>query len=227
MTISTETPPSPRERWPSGKIPTRRWFVIQAVAYSELSEQCNLLILASDRLEKAASDGPLGTPPNVPTWVRTLWLDVNSILTAYSAVTHLLWPSPHPGRPKMEKDIATARGALLRRGLGVTSPRPTISRQARNAFEHTDERLDDWVLDQDWPEDIPPDVPRAWSVSRYPPEVEPRGYASVGFRYLNTTSFDVRIGNDHVNLLKLRAFAEKLLPKIPKALTVQWGEAEL
>ena len=226
MTEKLSPTASDRGRWPDGKIPKRRWIVIQALAYSELSEQCNILLLASDRLEREAVDGPTGEPPDVASWTRTIWLDVQSILTAYSAITHLLWPTPHPSRPKMERDIAVARGVLVRRRLGVTSSKPVISRHARNAFEHTDERLDDWVLEQEWPEDLPPEVPRAWSVSRYPPEVEPRGYSDMGFRYLNIRTFDIRIGRDKVNLLKIRAFAEKLLAKIPNSLTVQWEETE-
>jgi hypothetical protein len=218
--------PEHRKKWPAGKYPTRRWMVIQAVAWSELSEQCQLLLRACERLEEETASGPTGSPPRIGDWNRLVWLDVIGILAAYSAITHLIWPSPDHRRDKLGQDISRSRGAIVRKNLKIESEKPLISRAVRNAFEHTDERLDDWVLDQTWPDDIPPEVPTAWSASGYPAQREPSGYSLRAFRYVNYRTMNVRIGDEWVNLNDIRDFAKKVLSRIPTALHVQWGEAE-
>lgn len=215
-----------RQKWPIGTLPARRWLVIEFIAASDLSEKCYHLRQAFERLEEAARLGPQGHPPNAAAWTRGIWMDVIGILDAYSAITHTLWPIPSPHRGDFEREVTVARGRMLRQRLRVSDERPPVSRAVRNAFEHTDERLDDWVLDQPWPDDIPPTMPISWSVSGSRPELEPVGHNMRGFRYINVRTMDVRIGDQWVRLDEILRLSESILSKIPKELQVHWGEAE-
>lgn len=209
-----------------GRITVRRWFFLEWLAASELSEQCKILLTAFADLESDAKEPPGVSGMTSELYCRSVWTRVQIVLSAYSAITHILWPVPAPGRGRFPAEVTRTRGAILRKRLGVAAEQPVFNRRARNAFEHIAERLDDWVLEQEWPEDMPPGVPTAWSVNPGPPESEPPGYSDRGIRYVNLVSMDVRIVNNRTNLRELAQFARKLLDGIPPALQVHWGRAD-
>ncbi len=198
--------------------------MLHAVALSELSEQCKLTIMAWERLEKHTESGPLGSANEIGAWTREISLDVSSILSAYSAISHILWPTPGNIRSEFERTVARTRAVLVRRTLGMADERPLISRDVRNAFEHADEWIDDWILDQPWPEDLPPEVPASWSFSGYPREKEPAGHSTRAFRYINYLTGDVRIASVWVNLLDVKTLAQRILDHIPQDSQTVWTD---
>lgn len=209
-----------------GKITARRWVFLEWLAASELSEQCKILLATFSDLESDAKEPPELTGMPSELYCRGVWTRVQIVLSAYSAITHILWPAPASGRGKFHEHVTRARGAILRKRLGVETEQPVFSRGARNAFEHIAERLDDWVIEQEWPEDMPPGVPTGWSVNPGPPESEPPRYSDRGIRYVNLVSMDVRIVKDWTNLRELAGFARRLLSGIPPQLQVHWGQAD-
>ena len=82
---------------------------------------------------------------------------IQSILAAGAMVSKLLWPTPADQNidctPLSDEDEharqrTLARGKRLRTELKIKSIPILESRQVRNAFEHFDERLDRYLLDQ-------------------------------------------------------------------------------
>lgn len=74
-----------------------------------------------------------------------LWFFANAFLTAVANIAKHLWP----GR-RLRKDVREAfpdRGVELRASLGVPDESPLDSRMVRNHFEHADERLEEWWID--------------------------------------------------------------------------------
>ena len=210
-----------------GKIAARRWVVIVWLAASDLSERCRHLSVSFERLEAEIRAGPPKVASDVNQWIRRMWTDALAILTSYSAITHILWPSPSGWRDDFHKEITLARGKVLRASLGIESNEPAIKRAVRNAFEHSDERLDDWALTQRWQSEVPETMPIAWSFSGKDLSLEPPEHAQRAYRYLNVRTLDVRIGEEWVSLYDMQRFANLVLSRIPPQLHVQWGPAEV
>lgn len=208
-------------------VPARLWVVIVWLAASDLSEKCKHLKLSYDRLESGVSSGPPKNGLPVGPWIQRMWIDSLEVLNAYSSITHIIWPTPSNWRDDFQKEVTTTRGKALRSSLGIGSDAPVISRAVRNAFEHTDERMDDWALSQHWPNSIPATMPIAWSISGTDLALEPEGHAHRAYRYLNVRTLDVRIGDEWVSLYEINRFANLVLARIPKQLQVQWDAAEL
>lgn len=64
-----------------------------------------------------------------------VWMSLQAALLSYGTVSKFLFPV-NQGR------IAQARGEALRKELGILDTSPLKNRDARNAVEHFDERLD-------------------------------------------------------------------------------------
>jgi hypothetical protein len=64
-----------------------------------------------------------------------VWSEIQSILVAAGNASKLLWGSSRGKEEERE---------LLREAAGVADDSPLKSRKIRNAFEHIDERLEDW-----------------------------------------------------------------------------------
>ena len=74
--------------------------------------------------------------------VERLWYSIQNFLNAAANISRILWPS---------KRNYKERGRLLRKKLNVNDGFALNSRQARNSFEHFDERLHDWFFSLDKP----------------------------------------------------------------------------
>lgn len=71
-----------------------------------------------------------------------LWFGIRAFLTAAANISKALWPNP--GR-KTANEFPD-RGRILRDRLGVADDSPLANRDLRNHFEHLDERLEEWWL---------------------------------------------------------------------------------
>lgn len=67
-----------------------------------------------------------------------------------AALSRYFWPSPL-GRKNQEnlKQLKENRGEKLRKSFGLTENSPLYNRDLRNAWEHFDERLDVYLLEND------------------------------------------------------------------------------
>lgn len=79
--------------------------------------------------------------------VGTMFAASQALLTSAALISKLLWPAPARWMSAERKKTAVDRGAHLRTELQVSDDSPLRTRTVRNAFEHFDEVLDEW-LDQ-------------------------------------------------------------------------------
>ena len=89
---------------------------------SEIEEQCRFATIAWKEIETNNPD--------------TQWYSIQALLVAVANVSRLLWP---------DKRGSAERGRELRKRLLIGDNHPFKSRDMRNAFEHSDQRLDSWV----------------------------------------------------------------------------------
>ena len=69
----------------------------------------------------------------------TVWLMLQAALLHYGMVSKFIFPVVHAGKTAMD------RGASLRAELGILDASPLNNRDARNALEHFDERIDQCI----------------------------------------------------------------------------------
>lgn len=74
---------------------------------------------------------------------REAWVRLQSFLSHYGMVSKLLYA------PSARKAISRERAQTLRGYLGVGEDSTMNDRDARNAIEHLDERLDNWLEQED------------------------------------------------------------------------------
>ena len=67
-----------------------------------------------------------------------------------AALSRYFWPSPlgNKKNPNIKK-LKEKRGEKLRNSFGLTDESPLFNRDLRNAWEHFDERLDNYLLETD------------------------------------------------------------------------------
>lgn len=71
-----------------------------------------------------------------------LWYSIQMLLGATGMLSKLLWPA----NDDKAADPIRGRGAYLRQHFKIADDSPLRSKAARNASEHFDERIDEWVL---------------------------------------------------------------------------------
>jgi hypothetical protein len=69
---------------------------------------------------------------------RGVWVRLQAFLTHTGMVSKLF-------SPPTKDAVSKARGESLSRHLNVTATSPLMNRDARNAIEHLDERMDNWL----------------------------------------------------------------------------------
>lgn len=70
-----------------------------------------------------------------------LWYSMQMLLGAAAMLSKLLWPANDD-----KAEPIRGRGAYLREHFKIGDDSPLKDKKARNASEHFDERIDDWVL---------------------------------------------------------------------------------
>jgi hypothetical protein len=173
----------------------------------ELREQCSQCVTAFAELEAVVKYPPPSGLEGRRYWNRRIWLRVHALLSASSNVSRILWPNPYRrGAEAAKKSVS--RGRELRTFLGIKEDNPLVARKVRNAFEHIDERLDDWMPT------VPKLIPLGWVVSAYGREDEP-AEAKDAFRYINVNSMDLRVAGKTCNVEEIVRSVELILDHIP------------
>lgn len=97
----------------------------------ELKSQLELAAIAADDLENARR----GKAPG------TLWYSLQGVLMAAGNISKLFWGSKSD---KAEAEKLERQREPLRKLAGVSDDSALRNRKIRNAFEHFDERIEDW-----------------------------------------------------------------------------------
>lgn len=97
---------------------------------TELKSQCELASIAGTDIRDATGD------------THRLWFALQGLLGAAGNASKLLWGS---GRNAAEQATISERRKPLRDFVDVGDDSPLKPRQVRNAFEHWDERIKDWL----------------------------------------------------------------------------------
>jgi hypothetical protein len=122
----------------------------------QIAEQCVAAMMAVQLLNAALGmleeervqrqqQGTMPDPQQTETTRNQLWFSSHALLNAAANVSKHLWPAR-----RKRQDVQNAfpdRGKELRAILGVDHDSPLNSRDVRNDFEHADERLEEWWLD--------------------------------------------------------------------------------
>lgn len=102
---------------------------------SELIEQAEAAAISALHYNDARAGGN----------VAGMFAAVQGILSAAALVSKVLWPAPARWLAAERKAAMETRGEHLRALVSVPDESPLRSRAVRNAFEHFDEHLDDWL----------------------------------------------------------------------------------
>jgi len=124
------------------------------------------------------------------------WFWVEAFLNATANLSKAFWPNQDRAHPVDRKP--------LRDSLGVSEPSPLQIRKMRNHFEHFDERLEQWWVDD----------PNHNIVDH---NIMPRSYIAglpdiSFFRMLDPSTGDVMFWSDSYNLPSIVKEIERLLP---------------
>lgn len=113
----------------------------------QVAEQCEFALASASEIDRALTElhqaKPQGQQVN---WQRRmqaqdrLWFSIRALLTAAANISKILFPAE--GR-RLKQDFPD-RGERLRASLGVPDDSPLANRDVRNHFEHMDERLEEW-----------------------------------------------------------------------------------
>jgi hypothetical protein len=121
----------------------------------QIAEQCVAALTAAELLNGALGrlaeeqaqrqNGGMHDVHQAEVTRNQLWFASHALLNAAANVSKHLWP----GRRKRQdvQDRFAHRGEELRAILGVNDDSPLNNRDVRNDFEHADERLEEWWLD--------------------------------------------------------------------------------
>jgi hypothetical protein len=117
----------------------------------QVAEQCEFALMAltsvNGCLERMSDRTVMRDHEARDATMAELWFLSHAFLTATANIAKHLWPR-RLGKRKVESDQAfPERGEELRRSLDVPDDSPLDSRTLRNHFEHADERLEEWWLD--------------------------------------------------------------------------------
>lgn len=119
-----------------GIIPTIEAFYILSIVYS--AKRCLDAFDRFDALEKKEGNA------------EDLVSIVQEAVGHAAALSRYFWPSPL-GKKKQNtlKQLKERRGEKLRKAFEVDEDSPLFNRDLRNAWEHFDERLDEYFLEND------------------------------------------------------------------------------
>ena len=103
--------------------------------------------------------------------------------------------------------VAIRRASTLRSILGLPNRSP-FPLAVRNAFEHVDERLAEWLPEQK------EDIPWGWSLSPFVGSEDPA--SSKAFRYFNMRTMELRVADAHCNLKEVMEQMRLIEDKMPE-----------
>jgi hypothetical protein len=100
----------------------------------EIDEQCIFALNAAGGINAGLQSGPSQDQ---------IWLSIRALLTAAANISKCLWPTEN----RSTRSDFPDRGEALRGALDVEDDSPLSNRDLRNHFEHMDERLETWWLE--------------------------------------------------------------------------------
>lgn len=126
--------------------------MLDHVYTEEISEQCRFAIGSARGINQAlkempspSTDAPLDFDEHRKAQRQAedrLWFSIRALLSAAANISKILFPNPGRARAKDFPD----RGERLRSRLSVPDDSPLANRDLRNHFEHLDERLEEWWI---------------------------------------------------------------------------------
>lgn len=183
-----------------------------AVYMVELKEQCRSLLIAYNELDELFNEVPQSDMDSRRVLNSRIWSRLQAIMYSASVISKLLWPNPLPRKDGADKR-AILRARVLRKALGIERMRSILPTDVRNALEHVDERLIDWLPGQ------PEDIPWGWRLSGFEKDEEPPG-SEYAFRYYNLNTQELRVGDSRCNLKEVVKFVGEIENHI-------WPEAQV
>ncbi len=111
----------------------------------ELARQARIARRAVGEIDQVVRDAQIDGIPRLPDFER-FWVAVQTFLGSAAMMSKILWATTRQKgiTPEME-----ARRGRLRRRLNVVDSSPVNDKQLRNDFEHFDERLEQWWVEDD------------------------------------------------------------------------------
>lgn len=119
-----------------GIVPTIEAFYILSIVYS--AKRCLDAFDRYDELEKIEAN------------TEDLVSIVQEAVGHAAALSRYFWPSPQDKKKQPNlKQLKEKRGEKLRKAFQIDEGSPLFNRDLRNAWEHFDERLDEYFLEND------------------------------------------------------------------------------
>jgi ribosomal protein S18 acetylase RimI-like enzyme len=183
-----------------------------AVHMVELKEECRTLLISYDELLKLLDLIPVSDTEGKRILNSRIWSRLQVIMYSATIIARLLWPNPKP-RPDGSDKRAILRARKLRNALHIQGKKSLLPIDVRNAIEHIDERLIDWVPMQS------DKLLLGWALSSYDKSEEPKEIA-MSFRYFNLNTQELRVGKSSCNLNVVTKFVKEIEKQI-------WTQADI
>ena len=205
----------PKER--NRKLRSRDEARELAVFMVEAREQCRAFMTTyHDLLETLRIGPPTDDPEGQRVFSALVWSRLQAALASCGVISKILWPQKTPRSDGSDK-VAFRRGSTLRHILTLPAKNP-FPTAVRNAFEHVDDKLSEWL-----PEQVE-DIPWGWSLSPYTGEEEPEPKGSSNaFRYFNMNTMELRVADASCNLKDVMEEVRKIVDKMPQDAQVFFG----
>lgn len=178
----------------------------------ELKEECRTLLIAYDELHELLELIPVSETDDKRILNSRIWSRLQVIMYSATIIARLLWPNPKPRRDGSDKR-AILRAGMLRNALHIQGMKSVLPIDVRNAIEHIDERLIDWIPMQS------DKLPLGWALSSYDKSEEPQETA-MSFRYYNLNTQELRVGKSSCNLKEVIKFIKEIEGQI-------WPQADV
>lgn len=185
----------------------------------ELREECRMLLISYKELRELIAIVPSRDMAERRILSSRIWSRLQSVMSSASVISKLLWPTPMP-REDGEDKRAILRARRLRKTLNIREMNSILPRNVRNAFEHIDERLIEWLPNQ------PYDIPWGWSLSPFENEEEEPADSKYAFRYYNLNTEELRVAGASCNLRDVVKYVSTIESKIPVGADVIYGEPD-
>jgi len=171
-----------------------------AVFLVELREQCRTFMTAYSEIMEMISKAPPADEEEKRIFSVKIWSRIQACLASCSIISKILWK----GEYNMKGLI---RSRELRQIIKLPEKNP-FPIPVRNAFEHIEERISDWLPTQS------DDIPWGWCLSAFKKEEEPRD-SSQAFRYFQIDTLELRVANSSCNLREVMEQVHYIEERIP------------
>jgi hypothetical protein len=183
----------------------------------ELREQCRVALTSYSELMEVISRPPSEDPDDQRAYNARVWSRIQATLASCSIISKILWPNVSKRKDRSDESVVH-RGRELRQFIKLRGPSP-FPIAVRNAFEHIDERLIEWLPNQGT------EVPWGWSLSPYVNEEEPKD-SRRAFRYFNLNTKELRVADARCNLREVVEHVRRIIDLIPTEAQVTFGQVK-